>query len=524
MPLSIASDLADHKTPWGSNLRAILLSFLNDDASLKGAPGIYPGQFVIAPGVNGIAGDGITNDTLAIQAVIDAASAAATAIGGNARAQVYWYGPFKYLLTYSQQRGAALAWNALQMKSNIELTGIGMPWFYANQVGQHVPGQIFKTMIGDAGTAINNFAIKGLLLDGGFVANQQSAGRAFPDATEDFFGISLGNGNANFEIADCSFKGIWGDVIRLGDGGSAANFRLHDLYMTIMNGQCFSIHQASDFEISNVIGYDSQASGGGGTEAIIVGSDSDVTEAGIVHQCIFDKMGLVAIYGQEANSFDILYDSLIVRPIDGGFDGMILDGTNNALNNCTVDLAKYSADAHSAIMCGILSQHAISPRLTNNTVIVSPGGSRINAGQGINNTAPGAVISGNEVNSSSVGTPDAFQPIRSSGAGCDIGPNGGNTGQASSISGAGTVARGNRGFNPVGNVTVAVPATTVATAATVYDRIFYVTAAAGGSVSCVVNGTTILVPASAVVAITVLAGETLTPTYTSAPTWTVQGR
>ena len=81
------------------------------------------------------------------------------------------------------------------------------------------------------------------------------------------------------------------------------------------------------------------------------------------------------------------------------------------------------------------------------------------------------------------------------------------------------------GINPAGTQSVAVPATTVATAALPFDATFYVTANAAGSCTVAISGgPTITVPASAVVPVFVPAGQTITPTYTNAPTWVVEGQ
>ena len=80
------------------------------------------------------------------------------------------------------------------------------------------------------------------------------------------------------------------------------------------------------------------------------------------------------------------------------------------------------------------------------------------------------------------------------------------------------------GYNPVGVVTVSVPATGVAVAAADYDRTFYVTAAASGTTTMAISaGPTITVPASACVPVKVPAGQALTPSYSSAPSWVVEG-
>lgn len=78
------------------------------------------------------------------------------------------------------------------------------------------------------------------------------------------------------------------------------------------------------------------------------------------------------------------------------------------------------------------------------------------------------------------------------------------------------------GLNPVGPVTVAVPASGTATAALPYDSTFYITQATAAS-SVAVQGQTIAIPVGGPTAIRVPAGQTLTPTYTTAPTWVVMG-
>jgi Pectate lyase superfamily protein len=89
--------------------------------------------------------------------------------------------------------------------------------------------------------------------------------------------------------------------------------------------------------------------------------------------------------------------------------------------------------------------------------------------------------------------------------------------------GAGCVFRDNQSYNPVGLVTVAVPATTVAVAAQPYDRTFYITTGAGTTTLAISGGPTITAPASGFLTVHVPATCTLTPTYTNAPTWVVEG-
>ena len=88
--------------------------------------------------------------------------------------------------------------------------------------------------------------------------------------------------------------------------------------------------------------------------------------------------------------------------------------------------------------------------------------------------------------------------------------------------GSSTKLTSNSGYNPVGPVAVAVPASGTATAALPYDATYYITQATAAS-SVSVQGQTIAIPVGGPTAIRVPAGQTLTPTYTTAPTWVVMG-
>ena len=94
--------------------------------------------------------------------------------------------------------------------------------------------------------------------------------------------------------------------------------------------------------------------------------------------------------------------------------------------------------------------------------------------------------------------------------------------------GAFSYNRGIKGQNPVGLVTVAVPASGTAVPTTYYDRTLYITASTSTVAIAVTDAggtpqTVATIPASGFAGVFVPAGSTLTPTYTAAPTWTVQG-
>lgn len=83
-------------------------------------------------------------------------------------------------------------------------------------------------------------------------------------------------------------------------------------------------------------------------------------------------------------------------------------------------------------------------------------------------------------------------------------------------------ASGNVGYNPVGPTTVAVPLSGSPTVALPYDATFYITQTTAAS-SVSVQGQALAIPVGGPTAIRVPAGQTLTPTYTTAPTWVVMG-
>lgn len=93
--------------------------------------------------------------------------------------------------------------------------------------------------------------------------------------------------------------------------------------------------------------------------------------------------------------------------------------------------------------------------------------------------------------------------------------------------GAGSVVRNNPGINPIGTwAAPAVPATGVGVAADYVDRIFVITAAAGGATTVTITGTAgasalQTIPANTEKSILVPAGAVLTPTFGggNAPTW-----
>lgn len=81
----------------------------------------------------------------------------------------------------------------------------------------------------------------------------------------------------------------------------------------------------------------------------------------------------------------------------------------------------------------------------------------------------------------------------------------------------------NRNYNPFGSQSVSVPATGVATSGSPFERFFTITAGATSCTIDITNGSTVTIPANAVLTLFVPPGATVTPTYSDAPTWTVFG-
>jgi len=169
----------------------------------------------------------------------------------------------------------------------------------------------------------------------------------------------------------------------------------------------------------------------------------------------------------------------------------------------------YRRGATSALICNtgnyaLIVQGAQNTVVSNNPCLAAPGAS------GANTAA--AIINGSTTNGLSL----ASTLIEGNQF----------TGGLQFLSGPATslpVVRGNPGYNPVGAPsTPAVPASGTALAGNPNDATFYVTAGASSVTMAIENGPTITVPAGACVPIRVPATKTLTPTYTTAPTWVVE--
>lgn len=78
-------------------------------------------------------------------------------------------------------------------------------------------------------------------------------------------------------------------------------------------------------------------------------------------------------------------------------------------------------------------------------------------------------------------------------------------------------------WNPHGTVAISVPTSGTTAAGRTFDMYFYITAGASTCTCVVTNGPSIVIPSGAFGVVFVPAGQQMTPTYTSAPTWVVYG-
>lgn len=368
-----------------------------------------------------------TDDTVAIQGALDAASAAALIAAGNkipvpdvpaglatgdeaeviasewvhnGRAAVVIPGPQTYLVrSLTDQtwnlRAPTLTYSmALEMKSNVELVGIGLPRLYCNEDGQRVASQTARNIVGQVeGECTANWAIRGICFDGGYVAGQFNSTPgdevAFPDALEDFFAIAFPRAIYG-EITNCKFTGIYGDGIRVGDG-YCRTITISDSYFTIFNGQAAQLLTADRGVISNNIIVHGQAAAGGSSEALNVGDGGGRVSiiGNVVVNC-----GCIGALGNETTVV-----GNYVAPNNGGTAAIeIGNSTGVTVSGNVCNMALFGCDITSSAK-GIYANGSHNITITDNVILLSGGAMHANvqgialAGDGTNATISNNTIS-----------------------------------------------------------------------------------------------------------------------------------
>ena len=166
--------------------------------------------------------------------------------------------------------------------------------------------------------------------------------------------------------------------------------------------------------------------------------------------------------------------------------------------------------------------------ISNSLVVNGPAGNLIRCDAGVSGTGP-TVLDNCVLATRSSGAQVTYSAV--AGTVFDLTVRGGSLSPSSdfngilgpnSVYGVDASVENLAGYNPVGPTAVAVPASGSATAALPYDATFYITQTTAAS-SVSVQGQTIDIPIGGPTAIRVPAGQTLTPTYSTAPTWVVLG-
>lgn len=227
-------------------------------------------------------------------------------------------------------------------------------------------------------------------------------------------------------------------------------------------------------------------------------------------------------------SNNVVYNNGGTSAQDG--HGIFLDGSQHALIGFSVDGNQVTQNKQGGIVLASGTAH-LNIAIRNNDVFsngqtsgTTTDGIQINAGVAgleiLDNQVYKQGAIGNQVTGINLLTGNTITNAKI--AGNDVRGNGTNSMLIAATVDGTVIVRDNPGFNPVGVVSPAVPATGVAVAASQYDRMFYVTAGASTCTCAISGGPSPVVPSGAFASIFVPAGQTLTPTYASAPTWVVE--
>ena len=482
----------------------------------------------------GAVGNNVALDTAAIQATIDAASAA----GGG----IVYVPPGTYKVTYTgtplTTLGMPAVTPAITMRSNVHL--VGTPGSIIQAVNPGV-GPIVAVIATATGNRQSNFKIRDLTIDGGYAGSTEQFQPAIYLGPDNNFVIE------GCELRNCSGKGIM-LVSQLGGAPNliANNFWIRNNFIHDNASNAIGLDRgATDFEVSGNHIKDCRAPGTG-VEAII--STGLPPVRGLYERNIIQNYGPIYI-GDNGPSHIVVRDNIIIGPVSPLNPGINLGV--GALKHilCEGNIVDMSAGVSGTTGGRPL---VIEPDVAGATDIIIRGNILIAAPTpatavllvaGAAGSATGIVIADNTLSGGTGGPPGSgTEVLRIAGSGvANVQVHGNtfinNTGQLISLN-AEAIANGrifdNPGLNPVmgtnpntaATITPAVPATTVAYAnGTGFDVDIYITAHAAATCTVSIAGVALGVIAVGALGTYFLpAGQSITLTYTSAPTWKWMGR
>jgi hypothetical protein len=432
----------------------------------------------------GSAGDGVTDDTTAIQAAVNACVA-----GGGG---VVIFPPGTYVVSST----------------------ITVPQNSYTEPGSNPP-------IGQAGPVI--FRGVGFRQDGYFANSRFGAVIIAKNLAGDLFTTAIGNGYV-FSMVAFENLSIYGNNAALGASQTSGN---------LIHIYAWQEGWIRGVELYGAYQDGIRVEGNSGGQAI--NSSAPVIDTCRIEHCGPGCGG--ASSGNGISLIGVILGTVVNCHVESCFDGVYLSTAQSSVVNCSLQ-GNYCR----GIECGSVQARLIgnwvgenghegilveAPQavVTGNTCIgngssgIDPKGIRIYS-------TTDCVVTGNLCSDGGVshqqygvaeeGTSDYNLVSGNDLRGNTVAPVLGPAGTSSSFT-------ANLGYNPVGLVTVTVPPSGTPVAAAAYDRTFYITAGSGPVSLSKSTGVTVELPSNTMTPVFVPAGTTLTPTYTTAPTWTVEG-
>lgn len=470
----------------------------------------------------GAKGDGVTDDTAAIQAAINAAAA----IGG-------------IVLLPPSATSYVVNTGPLTIPNGVKF------WGYGATITATVAGvSYFFRQVVASGGSIHDVEFRGIAFTGGSSASTVQAIVVDNSASNT-------TANYNVKVVDCTFTNCYAGVIHWANNAFSGirTFNMHTrdcrfdncVYGYAFQGSYGDWIDHCDFILrsaSLVAIYTPDMSGVLGTSAGTLAAPSGIANATICKMTEIEVEGMVQNYSTGSDngivvsvSNSTLHDVHVQSVSQVGLNVHTAEtGLNNELsdirlwgNGSGIVLDATTADQVTGGSVTGLHVEDCAQKTNWSSWAYRAYPIYINAGAW--DIGHGAVVLGSEMNLTGTVTPAYGVGVGFGGRSTIVDVRFPTFGTGLLNPAAGHLPKffACPGVNPAGTRTVAVPATGVAVAADYMDRTFYVTAAAGGCTMAIQGGPSVVIPATALGTVRVPAGQTVTPTFTNAPTWVVEG-